>query len=79
MAFPTQWLVIRVPVALICRVKKTHGSRSGQTLLEPLVARQGWNLDCHARMTLVAFVVAARRDRTQPAFLLKKKVLHIPN
>lgn len=65
MAFPTQWLVIRIPVVtLVCRAKKTHGIGSGMTRMEPLVARQGWNLNGHAWMALVAFVVAARRDRT---------------
>lgn len=76
MAFPTQGLVIGVPVTLVSRVEETHGCGPGQTGFDPLVSRQGRNLNRHAWMALVAFVVAARRHRTEPAFLFKKKILH---
>ena len=63
LAFPTQWLVIGVPVIQMSRVKEHHGL-SGSGLphgFDPVVAGHGGDLNRHARVALVALVVAARR------------------
>jgi len=60
MTFPTQWLVIGVPVTL--EKETLHCStRWDRYWVDSVIPRQGWNLHCHAWMTLVALVVASRR------------------
>jgi len=57
MTFPTQWLVIGVPVIL--EKETLRCSTRGNTYW--FMTRHGWNFHCHAWMTLVALVVASRR------------------
>jgi len=58
--FPTHWLVIGIAVTL---EKKTLHCRTRRNSyrVDSVVTRNGWNLHCHAWMTLVALVVASRR------------------
>jgi len=64
MAFPSQWLVVGVPVTLgRRRVKKTCHSRSfGKIWRVRVMTRQSWHLNCHAWMTIIALVVTAWRN-----------------
>jgi len=64
MAFPSQWLVIGVPVALRRRrVKKScHGCSFGKIWRVRVMAWQSWHLNCHAWMAIIALVMTARRN-----------------
>lgn len=61
LTFPTEGLVIGVPVIQMRRVNKHHGLHgSGRPRgSDPVVAGHGGDLNRHARVALVALVVAA--------------------
>jgi carbonic anhydrase/acetyltransferase-like protein (isoleucine patch superfamily) len=69
-AFPTQWLVIGVPVTSRRLVEELRRSGLRQTT-QTRLTWHGRHLDRHAWVALVALVMAARRGRPKPAFLLK--------
>ena len=74
-AFPTQGLVIGLRW-WVKELSRIGLGQTGQTWLDWDVAWHGRYLDRHAWMALVALVVAARRGRTKPVFLLEYQALH---
>lgn len=79
-AFPPERLVIGVPVPGGGRrraevIERPRLRLGGGTRADSVVTREGGDLHRHAWVALVAFVVAARRRRTQPRLLRRHRFL----